>query len=461
MTAERTRALVVDDDESLRRVMARQLADAGHDVVAAASAEEALAHLAEGGADLLVTDQRMPGMDGLRLLAEAKRLDPDLAVVVVTAHGNVGSAVEAMRLGATDYLEKPFPREALLLAAEKALRVRDLERANVRLRQELVDRYSYESLVGGSVVMKDVFRTIARVSASSSPVLVRGESGTGKELVARAIHYASARARGPFVPVNCSAIPEGLLEPELFGHARGAFTGAVRRRRGRFEEADGGTLFLDEIGELHPALQAKLLRVLQDGEVRPVGDERSVRTDVRLVAATNRDLEAAMEEGAFREDLYYRIAVLPLRLPPLRERRDDVPLLVAHLLAKKGQAGIHVDSAVVEALRAYAWPGNVRELENVLERALVLRRQPDRMTLEDLPEEILRPAAPAGALAGLAIPEEGLSLAAVERDLIAAALSRTGGNQTRAAKLLGITRQTLIYRMGKHGLAGDGGPEGG
>jgi DNA-binding NtrC family response regulator len=443
--------LLVDDDKSLLRVTEKQLTDAGYSVSPVESAEAALKEFGDGTFDLVVTDVQMPGMDGLALLAELKRRDPAVAVVVVTAFGTVERAVEAMRTGAADFLEKPFKRQALLLAVEKGLRFRSLLTENVRLQMELMDRFSFDEIVGGSASMREVFATLGRVAKSPVSVLIRGESGTGKELIARAVHYRGPRAKKPFVAVNCAAIPETLIESDLFGHARGAFTGAVSDRTGRFKEADGGTLFLDEIGELRPEVQAKLLRVLQDGEVRPLGGTESFSVDVRLVTATNRDLEVAMDEGIFRKDLFYRVAVVVIDLPPLRERADDIPLLARHFLVKKGAADLRMEDGFLDGLRAADWPGNVRELENVIDRALVLRRNEDRLVSEDLPPGTAK-LRNSEVPFDIEIPDEGLSLAAVERHLIEKALDKTGGNQSRAARLLGITRQTLLYRLEKHGL---------
>jgi two-component system NtrC family response regulator len=455
------RVLVADDDPSVRRVLERHLEDAGYSVRAVASGDEAAAALRGGGFDALVTDLQMPGMDGLALLAEAKRLDPALPVVVVTAHGSVETAVEAMRKGAYDYAEKPFHKDVLLLTLERALRHRALLEENLRLSEALAREFSFDALVGGAPPMREVFRQASRAAPTDAPLLLLGESGTGKELLARAIHGLSPRARGPFVSVNVAAIPEPLVEAELFGVVKGAFTGADADRPGVFRQANGGTLLLDEIGEMRPDLQAKLLRALEGGAVRPVGGEGEVAADVRVIAATNRDLAAAVEDGAFRRDLYHRVAVVSLRLPPLRERLEDLPLLVKHLLAKHGAASVEVAPEAMRLLAAWPWPGNVRELENELRRAVLMRRDPARVGVDDLGAEIRAgpPAADGAAgrldLRALEIPEGGVDLAALEKALIGKALAKTGGNQTKAAALLGITRQTLIYRIEKHGLKGE------
>jgi two-component system NtrC family response regulator len=444
--------LLVDDDASLLRVTEKQLADAGYRVTPVAEAAAALAAFEAGDVDLVLSDVQMPRMDGLELLAEIKRREPAAAVVMITAHGTVERAVEAMKTGALDFIEKPFRRELLLFTVEKALRYRSLAAENVRLRVELTDRFSFEGIVGGSAPMREVIRLLGRASATDAPVLLAGESGTGKELLARALHYGGSRAGGPFVAVNCAAIPEALLESELFGHEKGAFTGATDARPGRFTEADGGTLLLDEIGEMRADLQTRLLRVLEDGEVRPLGGEKSRQVDVRIVSATNRDLEAAIREGGFRDDLFYRLHVIRIDIPPLRGRADDIPLLASHFLAKLGAPDARMEDEFLARLRAYRWPGNVRELENVIQRALALRPDAESLTPADLPDHV-RAAESGDAGRAVRLPDEGLSLAEVEKDLIRQALERTGGNRSQAARLLDISRQTLLYRMEKHGLS--------
>jgi two-component system NtrC family response regulator len=374
---------------------------------------------------------------------------------MLTAHGTIAAAVEAMRLGAFDYLTKPFTRDQLRASVRKALEVGRLKSENRQLRQMVTERFSFASMIAGSRAMRGATDTAARVAQSDTTVLLLGESGTGKELLAKAIHVHSGRARGPFVTLNGAAIPEHLLESELFGHKRGAFTGAVADKAGKFEAADGGTIFLDEIGDLPLVLQAKILRVLQEREIDTVGDTRPRTVDVRVVAATNRDLEKMIADGTFREDLYYRLAVVSVRVPPLRERTDDIPLLVEHFLAKHAarlnRAAPVADKAVYSALNLYAWPGNIRELENVIERALVLDRD-GVVGLDDLPERIHAQARRFGNVR-VELPDDGVSLEGVERDLIAAALEKHGGNQTRAAAYLDITRSALLYRMQKYGLS--------
>lgn len=448
---KRPAILLIDDDASLRRVMEYSLVENGYRVLAAASGEEGLAFLAKEKCDAVVTDITMPGMSGMEVLARVRAADPDLPVIIITAYGTIESAVEAMRLGAYDYITKPFNRDELRITLERALRIRRLERENVELRAAVIERHQFSGIIGNSEPMHALLDLAARVAGSDATVLITGESGTGKEVLAKGIHYTGVRSKGPFVAVNCAAIPENLIESELFGHVKGSFTGAVRDREGKFEQADGGTLFLDEIAELRTDLQAKILRSLQERVVDPVGGSRPVDIDVRVIAATNRDLERSVREGSFREDLFYRLSVVTLHMPPLRERRDDVPLLAEHFLKKftKGAAP-SIEPEALATLNGYGWPGNVRELENTIERALVLKRGPN-VTLADLPEKLTRGAGTASDII-LNLPDSGISLEELERTLISKALDKHKGNQTRAAEYLGITRPTLIYRMEKYGL---------
>jgi two-component system NtrC family response regulator len=446
--------LLVDDDESLRRVTEYNLREEGYRVVTAADGTGALDRFTEGPVDLVVTDVRMPGLDGLELLARVKAMQPDIPVILLTAHATIDSAVEAMKLGAVDYLTKPFSRDQLRAAVRRALEVAALTSENRRLRQVVAERFSFANMIAGSRAMRAVTETAARVAPSDTTVLLEGESGTGKELLAKAIHVHSSRARGPLVAVNCAAIPENLLESELFGHRRGAFTGAVSDKKGKFETAEGGTFFLDEVGELPLHLQVKILRVLQEREIDKVGEPKPIKVDIRVIAATNRDLEKMVADGTFREDLYYRLAVVPIRVPPLRERLDDIPLLVDHFLSahseRLGRPRPPVDKAVYSALNAYPWPGNIRELENVIERALVLDRD-GALALDDLPERLRGSEQRIGNLR-IELPDEGIALEDVERDLLLAALEKHEWNQTRAAAYLHITRSTLLYRVQKFGL---------
>ena len=446
--------LIIDDDESLRRVVEYNLQEEGFRVLMAADGMSGFQTFQAHPIDVVLSDVRMPEMDGLELLARIKAMQPELPVIMLTAHGTINSAVEAMKLGAFDYLTKPFNREQLKAAVRKALEVAALTTENRYLRQVVAERFSFANMIAGSRAMRAVTDTAARVAQSDTTVLLEGESGTGKELLAKALHFHSARKRAPFVTINCGAIPEQLLESELFGHRRGSFTGAVGDKQGKFEAANGGTIFLDEIGELPTLLQVKILRVLQEREIDKVGDTRPHKVDVRVIAATNRDLEKMVADGGFRDDLYYRLAVVSIRVPPLRERSDDIPLLVDHFLGKHaerlGRPRPIVEKSVYSAFNLYSWPGNIRELENVIERALVLDKD-GGLGLDDLPER-LRTREHRVANLNMELPDEGISLEDVERELLLAALHKHNWNQTRAAAFLNITRSTLLYRMQKFGL---------
>ena len=446
--------LVIDDDDSLRRVLEYNLHEAGYRVLTAADGRLGLEQFQSQPVDLVLTDVRMPEMDGHELLTRLKAMQPDLPVIVLTAHGTIDSAVDAIKLGAADYLTKPFSQNQLKASVQKALDVAALTKENRYLREVVAERFSFANMIAASRTIRAVTDTAARVAQSDTTVLLEGESGTGKELLAKAIHFHSDRRRQPFVTVNCAAIPEHLLESELFGHRRGSFTGAVTDKRGKFEAATGGTIFLDEVGELPLLLQVKILRVLQEREIDKIGDTRPTSVDVRVIAATNRDLEKMLADGTFRDDLYYRLAVVPLRVPPLRERTDDIPFLVDHFLAKHterlGRARPAVDQAVYSAFNHYGWPGNIRELENVVERALVLDKD-GTIGLDNLPDRLRARERRIGNLP-LELPDEGLSLEGVERDLIVAALEKHNWNQTKTASYLDITRSTLLYRMQKFGL---------
>jgi two-component system, NtrC family, response regulator AtoC len=445
--------LVVDDDSSLRRVMKMQLEEAGYEVSLAADGDQAWKMLKEAEPQLIITDLQMP-TSGLELLGRIAHDGLQTTVIVVTAFGTIETAVEAMKKGAYDYVTKPLDFEALVLVVHRAMERQNLLEEVRTLRFALDERYGFSGIVGSSKGFLRVLDQAARVSQKNTTVLIQGETGTGKELVARAIHHNSQRSRRPFVAVNCGAIPRDLLESELFGYARGAFTGALTNKPGRFEAADGGTIFLDEVGELPLEAQVKLLRVLQEGEVPKLGANNPVKVDVRVIAATHRDLSAMIEDETFREDLYYRLAVVPLRIPPLRDRPEDIPELIETLFARAkerhGMADVRMASTVHQRLISYRWPGNVRQLENVLERLLVLCSG-DLITVEDLPEE-LAPATANTSLFWRDLPEEGISLEAIERELIIRALEKFDGNQTQAARYLDISRRTLIYRMEKHGL---------
>ena len=443
--------LLIDDDDSLRRVMEFSLTEAGYKVQTAASGEKGLVLFETCPFDAVITDITMPGMSGMDVIAKIHQRDEALPVLVITAYGTIENAVEAMKKGAFDYITKPFNRDELRLALDRALKMRRLEKENVELRAEITDRYRFQNIVGSSQKIKDVLEMAGRVAASEASVLITGESGTGKELLAKGIHYNSSRADGAFVAVNCAAIPAQLIESELFGHVRGAFTGAVKDREGKFELATGGTLFLDEIGDLRVELQAKILRALQERQVDRVGGRHPVPVDVRIIASTNKDIERAVKEGSFREDLYYRLSVITLHMPPLRERRDDIPILVQHFLEKFNKVSeVGVDHEALALLTSYAWPGNVRELENSIERASVLKRG-NTITPGDLPDKLKKEKSIVDSII-LNLPDEGIALEDLEKSLIIKALEKHKGNQTRAAEYLGITRPTLIYRMEKFGI---------
>jgi two-component system NtrC family response regulator len=446
-----TKILLVDDDLSLRKVLQFNLEQEGYAVVCASDGREGIKLFEEHDPDLVIADLKMPGMDGTELLREIKRRDLESLVIMITAFGTVDNAIEAMKLGAYDYITKPFNRDELRIVVRRALDVRNLRAHTHFLESQLIDRFSFENIIGASPRMAQVFEMVRRIAPSDVTVLIKGESGTGKELIARAIHYSSPRAKGNFVAVNCSAIPENLLESELFGHKKGAFTGAVSDKIGKFELSSGGAIFLDEVADLRFDLQAKLLRVLQEKEIERVGDPRPIRIDIRVIAATNKDLEDMLAKGLFREDLYHRINVVPIELPPLRDRKEDIPLLVHHFKNKFGEAECRIEPEVLSAFAKYPWPGNVRELENVVQRSLLLRKRKDRLALEDVPDHVR------GALASPSkllfhIPDDGINLEEVEKDLLLYSLRKHNWNQTRAAKFLGITRQALIYRMEKYGL---------
>jgi DNA-binding NtrC family response regulator len=447
------RILVVDDDSSLRSVMKMQLEEAGYQVALASDGAEAYDRLREIRPQLVITDLKMP-TSGLELLRRISSEDIQPTLIIITAFGTVETAVQAMKLGAYDYVTKPLDFEELVLVVHRAMERQNLLEEVRQLRSALDERYGFEGIIGRAKSFLRVLDQAARVAQHDSTVLIHGETGTGKELLARAIHHNSRRKSKPFITINCGAIPKDLVEAELFGYKRGSFTGADTTRPGKIEAADEGTLFLDEIGELPLDAQVKLLRVLQQGEISKIGSAEVNRVNVRVIAATHRNLQAMIEDGTFREDLYYRLAVVPLHLPPLRERKEDIPELVEHLFqrAKERHAisNVHLAPSVMPHLVAYRWPGNVRELENLIERLLVLSPG-SSIQEEDLPEEI-RSVLPNASSFWVDLPDEGISLEAVERELILRALERFKGNQTHAAKYLDISRRTLIYRIEKYGL---------
>jgi len=463
------RVLVVDDEQSLRKVLAATLQREGYEVTVCGDGEEAISALERDGADVVVTDLVMPRMDGLTLLRKVVARHPDVPVIVVTAHGRIDSAVEAMKAGAFDFLAKPFDHGELKAIIAKAARQSDYNQRNVvpEERQEGAAR-RYTEIIGRGRQMQELQQVIAKVADAPSTVLIQGESGTGKELVATALHETSSRRERPFIKINCAAIPRELVEAELFGFEKGAFTGAVQSKPGRFELADGGTLFLDEIGEIPVEMQVKLLRAIQESEFERVGGVKTTRVEVRLVAATSRDLGREIGAGRFREDLYYRLNVVPIHLPPLRERREDIPLLVEHF-RQKYNARLRknverIEDEALACLAAYAWPGNIRELENVLERTILFAEGP-RIGANDLPASLRRqpPDAPAAeaqvpAASGPPGPLKEIvkgQVQAIERDLIVRGLEVTGGNVTRTAKLLKISRKSLQMKMKEFGLRGD------
>ena len=445
--AEPATLLVADDDPGLRESLERTLTREGYRVVLASDGRAALERVQAGGVDLIVTDLRMPGLTGLELLRAAKAIMPDVDVILLTAFGTVEEAVKAMKDGAYDFLTKPFRREQLIKLVDKALERRDLIEQNKALKKQLEDIRAKGQMIGSSPAYRRMVSLVEQIADSSATILIQGESGAGKELVARTIHERSGRRAGPFVAVNCAALPETLLESELFGYEKGAFTGAVGRKEGRFELAGGGTLFLDEVGDLSLVTQPKILRVLQEGEFERLGGTRTIQVDVRIVAATNQDLAEMVKDKRFREDLYYRLNVITVRVPPLRERHEDVRLLAQHYLrvyaAKNGRKLEGFSNEALERLESYAWPGNVRELENLIERMVLLARK-DRIDAEDLPEEVAgvkRP--PRDAILELI----GTPLADVEQRLLDETLRITGGNKTQAAKLLGIDVRTVARKL--------------
>lgn len=447
------RVLIVEDEEKLRRVLQLQLQSSGFEVDLAGTAEDAL-RVADR-ADVVVTDLRLPGMDGLSLLASLRRQNSATPVIVMTAFGSVETAVEAMKAGAADFVTKPFSLDHLLTVVQKALEVRKLRAENQSLREQLGFRYEFDNIVGRSPAMQEVFATITRVAPTRGTVLLAGESGVGKDLIARAIHYHSPRRDKPFVKINCTALPENLMESELFGYEKGAFTGAVASKPGKFEQADTGTVMLDEIGDVPPVIQVKLLRVLQERELERLGSNKTKHIDVRVVAATNVDLRQALENGTFREDLYYRLNVLPINIPPLRQRKEDIPFLASHFVRKVSEdlgRPCGLSQSGIDRLMEWEWPGNVRELENVIERSIVLCSG-DELRAADIRIDTTRQKAEQQAVSGF-LPA-GMNLDQYEQSIIREALQRAAGNKSQAARLLGITRNALRYRLSQMGMEDD------
>ena len=453
MSAQRINLLIVEDEKSQREMLEGYLLRQGFSISSVDGGEKALDTVRRAHFDLVLLDYKMPGMDGLQTLREMKKINPELAVVMMTAYGTIETAVQAMKQGAADYLTKPIDLDELLLLIEKVSEKILLQCENRELKERLRERYRFDQIVYASGKMEEVMNLTGRVAKSEATVLIRGESGTGKELIANAIHYSSPRAGRPFIKVNCTALPETLLESELFGHERGAFTGAIQRRIGRFEQAHTGSMFLDEIGDLSPSLQMKLLRFLQEKEFERVGSNQTIKTDARVMAATSRDLEEGLRRGTFREDLYYRLNVIAIFLPPLRERREDIPLLIDHFLQKYSQKNRRpvpkVSKEARDLLLQYPYPGNVRELENIIERSVVISRG-DIITTRDLPFQVREGVKEAS----LGFESKGRSLndmlEGMERDLIVKALDEHGGVQTKAARSLGISERVLRYKMKKY-----------
>ena len=445
------RVLIADDEKNMRWVLRQALEGEGYEVVEAADGKEVLAAVADVPPDLMVIDHKMPAPDGMEVLRRLRSKGMDFPIIMLTAHGNVTSAVEAMKAGASEYLTKPFDLDELKLSIDKAIRMTELSAEVARLREELDRDYDVEGIVAAEPGMLTVLETVHKVAPTNATVMLYGESGTGKELVARALHQLSLRAGKPFISVSAGALPETLLESELFGYEKGAFTGAMQAKPGRFELANGGTIFLDEIGDITPGVQVKLLRVLQERQFERLGGTRSIDVDVRVVAATNRDLQQLIADGGFREDLYYRLNVVPITLPPLRQRKEDIPRLVAHFLEKVRAANKRITPEAMQLLVEYQWPGNVRELENTIERIAILAHG-EEIGVGDLPAEVREGAVYRAGQRTMVLPDAGLDLEELELDLVQQALERAGGSVPKAAKLVGLTTKTLEARMTKYGL---------
>ncbi len=458
MAETRKHLLIVEDEAPLRQALAERLAEHGFDVVQADTGEQALEQLAEFAFDIVITDLRLPGIDGTRVLEAALVRYPDIIGIIVTGYGTVKDAVEAIKRGATDFVTKPFQFDELLHALNSALEQRRLKAENAYLRSQLQERYRFEGIIGRSPAMRELFVLLETVSAAASTILVTGETGTGKEVVARAIHHNSPRRAQRFVALNCGAIPETLLEAELFGHVRGAFTGAIGTRQGRLEQANKGTLFLDEVGTMSPGMQMKLLRVLQEREFERIGDTHTIKVDVRVIGATNSDLQRMVSEGTFREDLFYRLNIIPIHLPPLRDRKEDIPLLVQHFLKKFSSQepataparSLSISQQALRCLMSYVWPGNVRQLENAIERAVALSGGRNQIETSDLTPDIQQ-ASQTAAAPDVNLPEGGIDfdryINRIEHDLIRRALEKTGGNKGRASRLLNLKRTTLVEKL--------------
>ena len=447
-----SRILVIDDDVNLCKIITHQLQSAGNEVTSANSGEAGLAAFQRDYFDVVLSDLQMPDMNGMEVLKKIREKDPTVLVIMITAYGSIESAVSACKLGATDYLTKPFSKEQLLFTIEKALKLRNLQEENRQYRRELEKRYQPDGLVAQSPAMQKLMQMVYQVAESDATVLILGESGTGKELIARAIHYNSLRKDKPLITVSCPSIPENLLESELFGHIKGAFTGALKDRKGKFEMADGGTIFLDEIGDLPASLQAKLLRVLQEMEFERLGSSRLIKVNVRVIAATNKNLFEEVRDGHFREDLFYRLSVVPVQLPPLRERKEEIPRLAQLFTERYGRGQeYHLTPEALAMLQKYDWPGNIRQLENVIERAVVLSVN-RKIDVESLPVFVRNNQTPQNPVSIEPFGND-FSLDEMEKKLILDALEKSGGNQSQAARLLKIPRHVLIYRLKKLGIS--------
>jgi DNA-binding NtrC family response regulator len=454
------RLLIAEDNDIGREYLAELLKLDGYDVKAVENGRDAMDAMVEDKYDLIITDLRMPHVDGLELLKFTKEMNPDTVVIMITGYGTVNTAVDAMKLGAFDYITKPLKDDLVLLTVSRALSYVKLKEENIALKNQLRDKYDFGNMIGYSDCMKKVFESIEKVSTSDSTILIYGESGTGKELVARAIHYNSDRKNQALIPVNCGAIPEELLESELFGHEKGAFTGAIRNRIGRFELAHKGTIFLDEIGDMSPALQVKVLRVIQEKEFERIGGIKTIHVDVRILAATNQNLEKAVAEKKFREDLFYRINVIPIQLPPLRERGPDVAILANHFLRKfnklKKKSLVRISPEAISYFMRYPWPGNVRELENLIEMFVVMKEEGE-IEVGDLPPKLLQQQNRESSPCSIDLPAEGLNFNEVvnqfEKDLLLQALRKSSGVKNRAAKLLNLNRTTLVEKLKRFNLA--------
>lgn len=451
---KKAKILIAEDHELSRENLSEVLRRHGYEVMAVEDGRQARDTFIEDKYDLVITDLKMPHLDGLQLLEFIQEINPENIVIIITGHGTINTAVEAMKLGAFDYITKPLKDDLVTLTIERALSYAKLREENIALKRNLKKKYDFDNMIGYSDGMKKIFETIEKVASSDSTVMIYGESGTGKELVARAIHFNSERINSPLIAVNCGAIPEELLESELFGHEKGAFTGAISSRIGRFELANGGTIFLDEIGDMSPALQVKVLRVLQEKQFERIGGVKTLQVDVRIIAATNQDLEKAITEKRFRKDLFYRINVIPIHLPPLRERRVDIPMLANHFLRKfnklKRKAMEKIVPEAMECLLRYPWPGNVRELENLIEMLVVLKEE-GNIEVVDLPDKIVTLSSAGGLINGIEITDRGINyndlIDKLEKDLLSRALEKAGGAKNRAAKLLNLNRTTFVEKL--------------